>query len=183
MTEVTTDFAISYLLDECYDCPENKDGECMTQSHCFEVKQMAIKALEQESCDDCISRQAVDTLVDELARAISDERCCMPRGRSTATIMQDILDLPSVTPQPKIGHWIKTPKAVMGEGYMWYCDKCEYQVYQDSSRPYPSERYCPNCGCRMVEPQESEDKCKNCEYYHNPDYTRCHKCKAESEDK
>lgn len=45
MTEVTTDFAISYLVDDCDDCPENKDGECMTQSHCFEVKQMAIKAL------------------------------------------------------------------------------------------------------------------------------------------
>lgn len=37
---------------------------------------------------------------------------------------------------------------------------------------------------------ESEDnidkykanKCKNCEYYQNPDYTRCHECKAESED-
>ena len=50
---------------------------------------------------DLISRQAVDTLVDELARAISDERCFISRGRSTGTIMQDILDLPSVTPQPK----------------------------------------------------------------------------------
>ena len=30
---------------------------------------------------------------------------------------------------------------------------------------------------------ESEDKCKNCKYYRNPDYTRCHKCKAESEGK
>ena len=47
MTEVTTDFAISYLLDDCDDCPENKDGECMTQSHCFEVKQLSIKALRQ----------------------------------------------------------------------------------------------------------------------------------------
>ena len=28
---------------------------------------------------------------------------------------------------------------------------------------------------------ESEDRCKNCEYFHNPDYTRCHECKAESE--
>lgn len=45
MTEVTTDFAISYLLDDCDDCPENKDGECMTQSHCFEVKYRAIRAL------------------------------------------------------------------------------------------------------------------------------------------
>ena len=49
----------------------------------------------------------------------------------------------------KVGHWIKTPKAVMGEGYMWYCDRCEHQVYQDSSRDYPSENYCPNCGARM----------------------------------
>lgn len=30
------------------------------------------KVLEQEPCDDCISRQAVNELVDELARAISD---------------------------------------------------------------------------------------------------------------
>ena len=24
-----------------------------------------------------------------------------------------------------------------------------------------------------------ENKCKNCEYYRNPDYTRCHECKIE----
>ena len=35
----------------------------------------------------------------------------------------------------------------------------------------------------LVEPQESEVKCKNCKYSRNPDYTRCHDCKAESEDK
>ena len=34
-----------------------------------------------------------------------------------------------------------------------------------------------------IESQESEDKCKNCKYYCNPDYTRCHECKAESEEK
>jgi hypothetical protein len=57
---------------------------------------------QQEPCEDAISRQAVDVLVDELARAISDERCCISRGRSTATIMQDILDLPPVKPQKNI---------------------------------------------------------------------------------
>ena len=30
---------------------------------------------------------------------------------------------------------------------------------------------------------ESEYKCKNCKYYRNPDYTRCHECEAEREDK
>ena len=54
------------------------------------------------------------------------------------------------------GKWIKTSKAVMGEGYMWYCDNCEHQVYQDKSKDYPSEKYCPSCGHRMVEPQENE---------------------------
>ena len=73
-----------------------------------EALYMAIKALEQQPYEDCISREAVDTLVDELARAISDERCFMSRGRSTATIMQDMLDLPSVTPQQSIEDWLST---------------------------------------------------------------------------
>lgn len=35
---------------------------------------------------------------------------------------------------------------------------------------------------KYAETQESETKCKNCEYSRNPDYTRCHECKAESEE-
>ena len=35
---------------------------------------------------------------------------------------------------------------------------------------------------KYAEPQESDDKCKNCEHYRNPDYTRCHECEAESEE-
>lgn len=65
---------------------------------------------------DVISRQAVNALVDELARAISDERCCMSRGRSTATIMQDILDLPSV--KPNTGH----------------CKDCKYFEYDNVAK-------------------------------------------------
>lgn len=56
---------------------------------------------------DAISRKAVNTLVDELARAISDERLHISRGRSTGEIIQDILDLPSVTPKQKTGKWIE----------------------------------------------------------------------------
>ena len=61
---------------------------------------------ETQPCE-AVSREAVNDLVDELARAISDERCCISRGRSTATIMQDILDLPPATPKPKTGKWIE----------------------------------------------------------------------------
>ena len=37
-------------------------------------------------------------------------------------------------------------------------------------------------GCK-VEPQERSDKCSKCEYYINPDYTRCKECGAERSDK
>lgn len=36
---------------------------------------------------------------------------------------------------------------------------------------------------KYSEPQKSEDKCKNCKYCRNPDYTRCHECEAERGDK
>ena len=71
-----------------------------TDGNLYKITVSSGKEYEQESCEDSIRRQAVNILVDELARAISDERCFMSRGRSTATIMQDILDLPSVNPQP-----------------------------------------------------------------------------------
>ena len=117
---------------------------------------MAIKALEHPEknviavvpCGDAISRQAVLDLMMHI----------WGENFSGDSAMQESIDairaLPSVTPQERKGHWIKTPKAVMGEGYMWYCDKCEYQVYQDSSRDYPSEKYCPNCGSDNREVEE-----------------------------
>lgn len=95
---------------------------------------------------DCIDRQAtLDAIIKRLG--IKNETYLLEAERA---IYQQILAMPSVTPQePRKGKWMKTPKAVMGEGYMWYCNKCEHQVYQDSSRDYPSEKYCPNCGADM----------------------------------
>ena len=126
--------------------------ECNSEH--YEACEIAIKALEQSSynsiktelkpCEDAISRQSVNTLIDELARAISDERCCISRGRSTATIMQDILDLPPVNPQPKIGHWIKK------DGYS-DCSECGSHIVTEWD-------YCPKCGARMIEPQERSRK-------------------------
>ena len=99
----------------------------------------AIDALEQEPSTDAVSRQNVNTLIDELARAISDERCCISRGRSTATIMQDILDLPSVAPRPT-GQWIEVDLDV------WDCSECK-----EGSCSGNKTNFCPNCGADMRE--------------------------------
>ncbi|MCR5669647.1 MAG: hypothetical protein K6G10_01460 [Butyrivibrio sp.] len=58
---------------------------------------------------------------------------------------------PSVTPQePKIGHWI------IGSyhKYHYICDRCKFVSSEYYAKP--KFHYCPNCGAKMVEPQESE---------------------------
>lgn len=90
---------------------------------------------------DAISRKAVNTLVDELARAISDERLRIPRGRSTGEIMQDILDLPSTTPKQKTGKW-----NVLGYDdplvRFYKCSECHAKITLKFN-------YCPHCGAKM----------------------------------
>ena len=62
-----------------------------------------------------------------------------------------IITMPSVTQEPKTGHW----REDIDNNRTWdrvrfYCSECGgWQTYGKTD-------YCPNCGCRMVEPQESE---------------------------
>ena len=112
---MTKEFAIDYLLDDCQDCPENKDGECMTESHCFEVKQMAINALKQEPKTDAVSRNDVIKMLNTMDRYSADKlRLCDTNKEfphNEVFIVDDMYEeldlLPLVRPQePKTGHWI-----------------------------------------------------------------------------
>jgi hypothetical protein len=65
--------------------------------------------------------------------------------------------LPSVKPQT--GHWIEYTRVLMPEPInrweqAWYCSECKYgnQECEDGSA-WLEWKYCPNCGCGMVEPQ------------------------------
>lgn len=54
------------------------------------------------------------------------------------------------------GHWI----AIDEEPHEDYeCDRCGYiaSTWCEYIKPSDEYNYCPNCGCRMVEPQESEN--------------------------
>lgn len=81
-------------------CSDMGKAECSSNEWMKDIEALdfAIATVKQEACKECVSKQAVDMLVDELARAISDKRWDITRGRSTASIMQDILDLPPATP-------------------------------------------------------------------------------------
>lgn len=98
----------------------------------------------QEPCDDAISRQAaIDTIESWLSCDDYNES-----ERHIMRAMQSVLyDLPSVTPQPKIGHWIEEINDY-GEVTGWHCDKC----YEDSGFTTTCKwDFCPNCGAKMQE--------------------------------
>ena len=58
--------------------------------------------------------------------------------------------------EQKTGHWTVVSDGYGDNAYICECSECKdtVWVYKDADRKW---NYCPNCGCRMVEPQESED--------------------------
>jgi aerobic-type carbon monoxide dehydrogenase small subunit (CoxS/CutS family) len=117
----------NYCDRDCAKCPLVKDDKELIEAYGY-----VIKMLEQQPCDDAISRQSVLDMI-ENAQIITDGEFC---GYCTEDI--DINILPPVTPQRKVGKWIDT-----GSGQK--CSLCgEIQYGYDSFR-----RFCASCGERM----------------------------------
>lgn len=119
---------------------------------------MAIKALEKQPCEDCISREAVEEMIKaempergmwEIEGDKEKETVC----EVCVDLMQKLSDLPSVSPKPKTGHWInlentKYKGQVLPFWGRYECSKC-------GGHGDGTSNYCPNCGANM---RESEDK-------------------------
>lgn len=103
------------------------------------------KWLEQEPCEDCISRQAVLAYIDKMPSELTED------GRRT--LEEYISDtLPSITSESKMGYWI------FDDEYKehGHCSECGYgSVDLVDGKPH---RFCQSCGVKMIEPRESEDK-------------------------
>lgn len=102
-----------------------------------------LKELEQEPCEDCVSRNTLKRLVSELTywHPTTDGRLEVGGGfDKTVYKVDDVWRLthilPPVTPQQKTGYWIFDE--VLDRHY--YCSECKSMGvdYWD---------YCPNCGC------------------------------------
>ena len=138
-----------------------------THRQAFEIGIKAIKALEQEPCEDAISRQAA---IDALWKALYDyedktkkqfqESKELDSGdwiqhRIFVQNMNDIdrqtiLELPSA--QPKTGHWIYRIYGEFHEEGNWHCSGCDY-IFNGG---YGHAEYCPKCGCKMSEDPTEE---------------------------
>ena len=102
-----------------------------TSNEYLEAVRMAREALEQEPCEDCISRQAVLDLAKKGVLISNDNYKCVCRA---------INDLPSVN-SVKTGHWID-------HRYYMECSICEFP-WKYSENMAEQFKYCPNCGAKM----------------------------------
>jgi len=98
--------------------------------------------LEQEPCEDCISRKDAIKIV---------ENMLLGERNHKEVALEEMKALPSVNPQePKTGHWIKYGIPRCGEQH-YKCTSCEYYInFGQWGELYTKEfKYCPNCGARM----------------------------------
>lgn len=122
----------------CKTC-EYEGAMCYISDFCDWRPKKRIKALEQEPCEDCISRKAVLELSWELTNLDSSV--------DRVISVSDIDKLPSVTPTRKKGKWIKgsIEQGALGIRYTEKtCSKCGW-----SHSLIIPQNYCPNCGAEM----------------------------------
>ena len=130
------------------------DVNCSTQydagnmGEIIENLEAISKALNQEPCEDCISRQALIEKATSWDKHFADSERCVS--------LTDIQGAPPVTPQPKRGKWIVSDTKEEGYdigGYKsWYiqirCSNCHFikTAIEGHTAQY---NFCPMCGARM----------------------------------
>ena len=113
---------------------------------------MAIKALEQQPCEEAISREDAMNMILGYGNEIKAE------------VMNDIkasmIKLPSVQPKIKVGHWIEG-QTNNPNIHNILCSCCfeGYQSKGHANSQYTKDKFqwCPKCGAKMIEQQESEE--------------------------
>ena len=123
------------------------DLYCVT-GICREAEEMAIQALEQEPCEDAISRAKAMTeiMMNTNIREHLDGNLYI----KVADAVQILRDLPSVKPQEKTGHWKWVQYDSNPNIGNWHCSECRNIVSDmPTCMGKPLYEFCPNCGCPM----------------------------------
>ena len=104
------------------------------------LSNMIDELLEQQPCEDCISRQELLSRIDAERKHLLDIKMDGAEHIIVHHARRIIEDMPSVTPKPKTGKWIDVDSL---DGALWHeCSECgETEFY--------STNYCPNCGAKM----------------------------------
>ena len=104
-----------------------------------------LPSVNPKPCEDAISRQAAIDMIADIDITNGFEP--MFSGRQIQALLSD---LPSVTPAPKMGRWKIKKASIHPYGNDVACSECGHTMA--SSFGY---KYCPMCGCRMMEGVEA----------------------------
>lgn len=142
---------VDFMLDKCV----LADSRIKVRKRLKEVCDLAIKALSQEPCDDAISRQNIIDTYKSCADMLSDEEL-----KGADLVMEWVNNAPPVTQKSKTGHWITWKEAGndIPSETRFECSVCHDAAQTLCNGLDLLSPFCPNCGAKMVEPQESEDK-------------------------
>lgn len=118
-----------------------------------EALDIAIKAIEQEPCEDVISREellkAIDTWdkfgCDANTKLVPYQDHYIPYIHYD-DVIKCIKGMPSVISQPQIGHWIKVSNGTL-------CSICRGYAIDDEGLDRLTD-YCPWCGAKMQEVEQ-----------------------------
>lgn len=115
---------------------------------CRDAHEMAIKALEQEPCEDAVSRKAVTEFLRNHAKDFEDVKFRMT-FMAASSLVENTNYIPSVTPTRKKGKWIRhEERKPLKYGYELIikgkCSNCG-EVFGETYKM----NYCPNCGSFM----------------------------------
>lgn len=127
----------------------------------IEAFDMAIEAMEGESCQDCVSRQAVFDALEKVAKLFPWR---VPGKLDTydsyngawndaiGRAEMEIEGLPPVNPQ-KTGHWIKWYETIDTDICTNYIPHCKCSECGKEYDPHSSQfiKFCNECGAKMEE--------------------------------
>lgn len=127
--------------------PMNED--CRKTAEALDI---AIKSLEQEPYEDCVSRQSVVDFLENHAKDFDDIKMRMA-FRAASSLVENADNVPSVIPTRTKGKWIRhEERKPLKYGYELIikgkCSNCG-EVFGETYKM----NYCPNCGAEM----ESEE--------------------------
>lgn len=139
--------------EDWYDVPSDEMTLEQARQAVKDLRKKLSEHLEQEPCEDAISRQAALDAMDALEKEdIEAYGCDIPEGFDGKRAKQAINALPPVNPQQRTGRLILLDNC-SNAGY--YCSECHKKVVKEGwSETVKRMNFCPNCGM----PMESEDK-------------------------
>lgn len=119
----------SYEVDK-----DGKPNGNVTADLTQEIIEMAIKALEQQPCEDAVSREQVEEIT------FQEPSYTDPYNILTE-VREKVRALPSVYPERPKGKWITQAYSMRIT-----CTNCEKEIWYSGRNDY---KYCPSCGAEM----------------------------------